>query len=67
MLKELIWEKWWTRTGGKTDPAGSFEFRGFFGDYSVRVACGDRQWTGHLRLDRSSGGGEAVIDLSALP
>ena len=36
-LKKLIHETWHTRAEGKTDAAGRFAFRGFFGQYAVSV------------------------------
>ncbi|MFN3683824.1 MAG: endo-1,4-beta-xylanase [Fimbriimonadaceae bacterium] len=34
---ELVTRKWWTKATLKTDGAGRARFRGFFGDYEVRV------------------------------
>ncbi len=36
-LKKLFTETWRTRVNGTADPAGEFDFRGFLGDYTVRV------------------------------
>jgi hypothetical protein len=49
-LKHLLKEEWHTRQSGITDAASSFEFRGFFGQYDVRVtgAGNQRTFTVHL-------------------
>lgn len=36
-LKNLIHTKWMTAMTGKTDSAGHFQFRGFTGDYSLKI------------------------------
>jgi GH35 family endo-1,4-beta-xylanase len=36
-LKDLIHEKWTTKTQGQTDAAGNFDFRGFRGNYAIEV------------------------------
>ena len=36
-LKRLIHDEWTTRLAGTTDPSGRFAFRGFHGDYGVKV------------------------------
>jgi endo-1,4-beta-xylanase len=41
IMKDLIKSKWWTRLDGKTDQRGEFRFRGFKGQYRVRVAGPD--------------------------
>jgi len=35
--KELIFNEWWTKAQGKTDPRGRYRVRGFKGDYEVTV------------------------------
>lgn len=41
VLRGLIKGKWWTRTQVSTDAAGKARFRGFLGDYAVRVRTTD--------------------------
>ena len=50
-LKRLIKEEWTTRQSGTTDAKGAYRFRGFFGQYDVRVmdANGQRSFTAHLQ------------------
>ena len=36
-LQRLIRHTWWTRLSGRSDSAGSFSFRGFYGRYRVRA------------------------------
>ncbi|MEC0226343.1 fibronectin type III domain-containing protein [Paenibacillus alba] len=35
--RKLIYETWWTDVTGKTDAVGSYQTRGFYGDYDVTV------------------------------
>lgn len=50
-LRELIREKWWTRTeGASTGEAGRFAFTGFYGDYEVRW-MGDTIASGTFSFD----------------
>lgn len=41
-LMELIKGKWWTKTIGKTDRDGKFEFKGFCGKY--KITAKDKSW-----------------------
>jgi endo-1,4-beta-xylanase len=41
-LQKLIREQWMTRTQGKTDRTGRYKFRGFQGDYTVKVTVGGK-------------------------
>jgi GH35 family endo-1,4-beta-xylanase len=40
-LRHLIREEWSTRVDSRTDAEGTLSFRGFFGDYELRVALPD--------------------------
>jgi hypothetical protein len=40
-LVHLLKEKWWTNAVGATNAEGRFEFRGFLGDFSIRVRTAD--------------------------
>jgi GH35 family endo-1,4-beta-xylanase len=42
-LKRLLKEEWHTRQSGTTDAGGAFSFRGFFGQYVVRVTDAGHQ------------------------
>lgn len=33
--RDLVFDKWWTRTSGKAGDDGTFKARGFFGDYEI--------------------------------
>ena len=33
--RELVFDKWWTQTSGKTDNSGTFKTRAFYGDYII--------------------------------
>jgi hypothetical protein len=42
-LLEMIKSEWWTRTEGRTNAAGQFQFRGFYGQYTLTVRHGDKE------------------------
>jgi hypothetical protein len=44
-LLALIHGKWWTRAGGKSDAAGTFSTRAFYGDYRIVVTSADGRQT----------------------
>ena len=52
-LKRLIKGRWWTTAGGTIGPLGEARFRGFFGDYEVRIRLGDKKLSGTFRLDKT--------------
>ncbi len=58
VLDRLINREWHTRADGVTDASGCFRFRGFYGEYRVRVrAAKARRATSHLfHLGRASRG-----------
>lgn len=64
-LMKLIKGKWWTRTEGTTDSQGRFAFRGFSGDYRVRVAIEGRtvERTFQLPLRRVAAKSKIEVDL----
>ena len=50
-LKSLIKEEWHTRGQATTDAQGQFGFRGFYGEYSVRMAGIDKPLGFQVRRD----------------
>ena len=57
-LKKLIKEEWHTRVDGRTDGKGVLAFRGFYGDYDIRV---DGYKPARVRLhDDGKGKGKTV-------
>jgi GH35 family endo-1,4-beta-xylanase len=40
---DLVFNQWWTTEEGETDEDGLFTFRGFYGEYGLRFACGPEQ------------------------
>jgi GH35 family endo-1,4-beta-xylanase len=54
-LLEMIKSEWWTRTEGRTDAAGQFQFRGFYGQYALTIRSKD----GEARLEAALKKGEA--------
>jgi len=58
-LLETIKVEWWTQSKGKTNGKGEYSFRGFCGDYSVRV-CGMK---GNFKISR----GENHWDIKQIP
>jgi endo-1,4-beta-xylanase len=62
-LHELIKAKWWTKREAETGPDGKVDFQGFFGQYEVEAAAGDRQLTGKFSFDKSPAG---VVDVQVV-
>jgi GH35 family endo-1,4-beta-xylanase len=50
--RDLVFNKWWTRTAGKADNAGSFQTRAFFGDYLI-TSNGNTQKVTLSKKDKS--------------
>ena len=42
-LLELIKNEWMTKTSGRTKKDGSFDFRGFYGNYKITLKIGDEK------------------------
>lgn len=53
-LKHLIKGRWWTTAGGTVDPLGDVRFRGFLGDYEVRVRLDGERVKGTFRLNKKT-------------
>lgn len=55
-LKKLIKQEWTTRQSGTTDAKGIYRFRGFFGQYEVRITDRDgrRSFIAHLQKGRTN-------------
>lgn len=53
-LHRLLREEWQTRLTAKTDAGGTLEFRGFYGDYALRVRMADRTWQFARKLNPRS-------------
>ncbi len=51
-LNHLLKEEWTTRQSGSTDAAGAYAFRGFYGQYDVRVTAAGRQRTFKTHLEK---------------
>lgn len=49
-LKNLLWEEWITRERGRTTADGTFEFRGFYGEYDITVSAKGRSRTYRTHL-----------------
>ncbi len=66
-LVKLIKGKWWTRTEGTTDPQGRVAFRGFSGDYRVRVTVEGRtvERTFQVPLRRLAAQTKIEVDVAA--
>ena len=53
-LRKLIKTEWMTHTSGKTDGEGSFQFRGFFGNYKISLKTkDDRVYTFDIHLSKT--------------
>lgn len=53
-LMNLIREKWWTKTETPAGSDGEVRFRGFYGDYTVRVQEGGKELTGRFSFDKAT-------------
>ncbi len=51
-LEQLMFHDWWTNASGKTDAEGSYQTRGFTGDYEVTVKSGGKTVTVPAQLTK---------------
>lgn len=56
--RDLIYRQWWTNADGETGEDGSFQLRGFLGDYTIEAQAGDRTVRREFRLEK---GAEAAV------
>ncbi|MFC1762505.1 endo-1,4-beta-xylanase [Planctomycetota bacterium] len=54
-LKDLIKDKWWTKTQCLTGLQGNIEFTGFLGEYQLSTTLNGRKVTATFALDKSTG------------
>jgi GH35 family endo-1,4-beta-xylanase len=59
---DLVKNKWWTDTGGKTDATGTLKVRGFLGDYEVSVINSGVTKTVPVKLIREGASIAVVIE-----
>jgi GH35 family endo-1,4-beta-xylanase len=59
-LYKLIHEEWHSRASGQTGADGSYRFRGFFGQYQVKVTVGGQTVTGDFQLERKPKDGKRL-------
>ncbi|MEX0775111.1 MAG: endo-1,4-beta-xylanase [Phycisphaeraceae bacterium] len=52
VYKDLVFKDWWTNLDGATDAGGSFQGRGFLGEYEVIATVGDKSQTVKAKLQR---------------
>ncbi|MDR1788197.1 MAG: endo-1,4-beta-xylanase [Treponema sp.] len=57
---DLVYNKWFTRTGGAVNKDGVYKTRGFYGDYEVTVTAGGKTKTVEARFLR---GGEGRLNV----
>jgi endo-1,4-beta-xylanase len=50
---DLVHKQWWTDVSGIVDPQGTFQTRGFKGEYAITVSRNGYTWTGPLTLDEN--------------
>ncbi len=53
-LKQLIKQNWWTKTTLRTDRQGTARFRGFLGDYQVKVRIRSQESVHNFTLRKST-------------
>jgi endo-1,4-beta-xylanase len=51
-LKNLIHEQWWTRTNLLTDPQGTANWQGFYGEYSITISIGSQKVNARVHLEK---------------
>jgi hypothetical protein len=49
---DLVFNKWWTHTGGTTDKNGAYQFRGFYGDYKIVLQYKSKEYEFEAKLLR---------------
>ncbi|RDZ51337.1 hypothetical protein C5C07_17275 [Haloferax sp. Atlit-4N] len=59
VYKELVFDRWWTEESGETDSVGSYELRGFKGEYIVQAIVDDKTRTATVTVDA----GTNVVEL----
>ncbi|MBN2352278.1 MAG: endo-1,4-beta-xylanase [Spirochaetales bacterium] len=59
---DLVKNRWWTNAAGKTGAAGTFETRGFLGDYEITVTAGGKKKNARLNLEAGDVKREIIID-----
>jgi GH35 family endo-1,4-beta-xylanase len=59
-LHKLIQEEWHSRAAGQTGADGSYRFRGFFGQYQVKVTVDGKTVTGDFQLERKPKDGKRL-------
>jgi endo-1,4-beta-xylanase len=52
-LKQLIWHEWITKVTANTTADGRVAFRGFYGNYKVRLSYGDREQSFEFHAESS--------------
>ncbi|NET30832.1 MAG: endo-1,4-beta-xylanase [Cyanothece sp. SIO1E1] len=57
----LIYDQWWTDTEGRTNDAGEFQSRAFWGEYQVTVKVGNSTSTQRLMLSPESSPRQILI------
>jgi GH35 family endo-1,4-beta-xylanase len=60
--RDLVLDKWRTRATGKSDRAGTFVTRGFFGDYEVSVSAGTRKKAVRATLGKGGSSTAVILD-----
>lgn len=58
---DLVFNKWWTCTGGNTDATGAYVASGHLGDYAITVTAGAQTATAVASLVK--GGSEVTVQL----
>jgi len=61
IYEQLVFHDWWTNAEGATDTAGSYQTRGFLGDYEITVSQGSKTVTVPAKL--GPGGRELSVVL----
>lgn len=63
--KDLVYEEWWNDFQGNCDENGEYNFRGYYGDYAVRIEAGSEIFEFDCRLGKD-GVDRLVVNLNSL-
>lgn len=60
-LRDLFRKQWHTEENGATDDGGHFAFRGFYGDYDVKIILDGKEETRNISLSKNSDNNITII------
>jgi hypothetical protein len=61
MWRDLVFRQWWTKADGIAAADGTFQTRGFLGDYEIEVESGGEKRTAKVRIEKA--GARVTVEL----